>query len=385
MRVPSIDLLRGIVMVLMALDHTRDFVGTAANPVDIARTTVPLFFTRWITHLCAPTFFLLSGAGAYLTGQKRNTRELSWHLFTRGLWLILLELTVVRCLGYQFNFDYRVTLLIILWALGWSMVVLAGLAYLPVYVIVTVGVLLIALHNVFDSVSPVSFGALAPLWSILHVPGFVLRTPAHEIFVAYPLVPWIGVMAVGYGLGRVFTWTPDRRRRFLLRAGLGLIAAFVVLRVSNIYGDPIRWTVQASAPHTLLSFLNTNKYPPSLLFLLMTLGPALLILWKAESGMNTLLNPFVTFGRVPLFYFLVHIPLLHLIALVICYARYGAVHWMFESPGVGQFPFTAPPGWGYALPGVYLVWIGVVLALYPLCNWFARVKRRHGGVWLSYL
>jgi uncharacterized membrane protein len=385
MRVPSIDLLRGVVMVLMALDHTRDFIGTAANPVDIASTTIPLFFTRWITHLCAPTFFLLSGASAYLAGQKRSTRELSWHLFTRGLWLVLLELTVARCLGYQFNFDYRVTMLIILWALGWSMVVLAGLVYLPVRVVVAVGVLLIALHNLFDPVAPVAFGALAPLWSILHVPGFVLRTPAHQIFVAYPLVPWIGVMAVGYGLGRVFTWTSDRRRRFLLRAGLGLIAAFVVLRVSNIYGDPVRWTAHASAARTLLSFLNTNKYPPSLLFLLMTLGPALLILWKAESGVNKLLSPFVTFGRVPLFYFLLHIPLLHIIALVICYARYGAVHWIFESPGVGQFPFTAPPGWGYSLPGVYLVWIGVVLALYPLCNWFARVKRAHGGAWLSYL
>jgi uncharacterized membrane protein len=152
-----------------------------------------------------------------------------------------------------------------------------------------------------------------------------------------------------------------------------------------MYGDPVRWSVQASAARTLLSFLNTNKYPPSLLFLLMTLGPALLILWKAESGTKKLLNPFVTFGRVPLFYFLLHIPLLHLIALVICYARYGQVHWIFESPGVGQFPFTAPPGWGYSLPGVYLVWVGVVLALYPVCNWFAGVKRRHAGAWLSYL
>jgi uncharacterized membrane protein len=372
-------------MILMALDHVRDFFGMAANPTNVAQASAALFLTRWITHLCAPTFFLLTGTGAYLARSRRTPRELSWFLLTRGVWLIVLELTVLRCFGYQFNVDYRVTMLVILWALGWSMVVLAALVHLPTPAVTVFGVALIAAHNVFDSVKASSFGAFAPIWTILHAPNVVVANPAHVVFVAYALIPWIGVTAAGYGLGQVFAWAPDRRRAFLLRLGLALILVFVVLRFANVYGDPFRWTVQKSAVRTLLSFLNATKYPPSLLYLLMTLGPALLILWTLDRRTPRVLRPALVLGRVPLFYFMLHLPLIHLLAVIVCAARYHAVHWMFESPALDRYPFTPPPGWGFSLPVVYLVWIGVVLALYPLCAWFADVKRRRSDPWLSYL
>jgi len=213
-RIESIDVLRGIVMILMALDHVRDYFGTAANPTDPARATAALFFTRWITHLCAPTFFLLTGTGAYLAGRRRTTPDLSRFLFVRGIWLIGLELTVLRCLAYQFNVDYRVTMLIILWALGGSMIVLAALVHLPTKAVAFVGIALIVAHNLFDGVRASSLGAFAPLWSILHAPNVIVSNPTHVVFVAYPLVPWIGVTAAGYGLGPIFTWTPERRRRW---------------------------------------------------------------------------------------------------------------------------------------------------------------------------
>lgn len=384
-RLESIDVLRGVVMILMALDHTRDFFGAAGDPTNPARATAALFFTRWITHLCAPTFFLLVGTGAYLSRGRRSTRELSRFLLTRGVWLIVLELTVLRCFGYQFNVDYRVTFLIILWALGWSMVTLAGLVHLPAAAITAFGVATIALHNLLDPVRAASFGAFAPLWTVLHGQNLIVNTPRFTVFVAYPLIPWIGVSAAGYGLGQVFTWDRERRRRFLLRLGIGLTLGFVLLRFANVYGDPVRWSTQASAARTLLSFLNANKYPPSLLYLMMTLGPASLILWMLDGGTPRVRKAALTFGKVPMFYFMLHLPLIHLVAIAVCYARYGEVHWMFESARLDQFPVTRPPGWGYSLPVVYGIWIGIVFALYPLCVWFAGVKQRGRDWWLGYL
>lgn len=384
-RVESIDVVRGVVMILMALDHVRDFFGTAASPTDVAHASVPLFFTRWITHFCAPTFFLLTGTGAYLARRRRNTKELSRFLFTRGVWLIALELTVLRCLGYQFNFDYRVTMLIILWALGWSMMTLALLVHAPAWAVAAFGVVLAGSHNLFDSVKASTFGGLAPIWSILHAPNVVLADRTHVVFAAYPLVPWIGVTAAGYGLGQVFGWPAERRRSFLLRLGVGLTLAFAALRFGNLYGDPVRWTSQATAARTVLSFLNTNKYPPSLLYLLMTLGPAVLMLRMVDGRTPRLLEPALAFGRAPLFYFILHLPLIHLLAVAVCYGRYHDTHWMFESTRLDQYPVTRPPGWGYSLPVVYLVWTGVVVALYPLCRWFGSLKQRRTEAWLSYL
>lgn len=379
-RIESIDVVRGVIMILMALDHVRDFFGNSGlNPTNPATTTISLFLTRWITHFCAPVFFLLTGTGAYLSLGRKSKRELSQFLFTRGLWLIVLELTVTRCLGWQFNLDYQVVMLIVLWALGWAMIVLSVLVYLPASIVTTFGVVMIATHNLFDSVQSSN-----PLWSILHSPNFIVNHPGRVVFVGYPLIPWIGVTAAGYGLGQIYSWPPERRKAFLLPLGLGLTAAFFVLRAINVYGDPLRWTTQKSPAFTVLSFLNTTKYPPSLLYLLMTLGPALLLLWAVDAGTPQWLRPALIIGKVPMFYYLLHIPLIHLIAVAVCYARYGQAHWMFESPGLGQFPITQPPEWGYSLPIVYLVWACVVLALYPLCRWFAGLKQRRNDAWLSY-
>ena len=385
-RIESIDLLRGAVMVLMALDHTRDFFGVrGANPVDLAQTTVVLFFTRWITHLCAPTFFLLTGTGARLSLARQSRGELSRFLATRGVWLNFLELVVLRGLAWQFNFDYRLTMLFILWALGWAMIVLAALVWLPDWSIAGFGTALIALHNLTDGVRAASLGRLAPLWTILHARGVLINSPRHLVVVAYPLVPWVGVTAVGYVLGEVYRWEPARRRALLLRASAGLTLAFAALRAVNAYGDPLPWKVQRSAAFTVLSFLNTTKYAPSLLFLLMTLGPALLLLYAFDRETPALLRPALVYGRVPLFYFALHAAVLHLAALAVCYARYGQVHWMFQSPSPGDFPFTPPPGWGFSLGWIYFIWVCVVAALYPACRWFAGLKARGRDAWLSYL
>jgi uncharacterized membrane protein len=380
-RIESIDVVRGVIMILMALDHTRDFFGNSGvNPTDPATTTIPLFFTRWITHFCAPTFFLLTGTGAYLAGRRKSTPELSRFLFTRGLWLIFLELTVTRCLGWQFNFDYHLLFFIVLWALGWAMIVLSILIYLPTWLITAFGVVMIATHNLLDSVESSN-----PLWSFLHSPNFIWRTPHYSGLVSYVLIPWVGVTAVGYGLGQIYNWPSERRRPFLLRLGLSLSAAFIVLRAINAYGDPGPWATQKSAVFTVLSFLNTNKYPPSLLYLLMTLGPTLIFLWAVDARTPHWLRPALIFGKVPMFYYLLHIPLIHLVAVAVCFARYGHVYWMFESPDIRYFPITPPPGWGYSLPIVYLVWVVVVATLYPLCRWFAGIRQRRSDTWLSYL
>ena len=380
-RLTSVDTLRGIVMILMALDHVRDFFGVPGlRPTVLAQTTGPLFFTRWITHLCAPTFFLLTGTGACLALGRRTVPELSRFLLTRGLWLFVLEVTVIRCLGFQFNFDYQVTMLVVIWALGWAMIALAALCWLPVPVILAIGVGMIAGHHLLDWVR-----STHPLWVMLHSQGIVVNRPGFVVFVAYPLVPWIGVTAVGFVLGRVYSWDAERRRTFLLRCGLGLTAAFLLLRAVNGYGDPAPWVRGASTIMTPISFFNVTKYPPSLLFLLMTLGPALLILRALDGRNPRLLRPALVFGRVPLFYFTLHLPLIHLLAVGLCYLQNGAVHWMFESPDLGAYPFTPPPGWGLSLPWIYLLWMSVVVMLYPVCAWFAGVKRRQASPWLSYL
>jgi len=372
-------------MILMALDHTRDFFGVISiSPTDVARASAPLFFTRWITHICAPVFFLLTGVSASLSRGRRTNGELARLLFTRGLWLVLLELTAVRCLGFQFNFDYRVTMLIVLWALGWAMVALAPLVFLPPSVVAAYGGLMIALHNLFDGIPRSPNAVTAALQAILHGPGMVLATREHVVFAAYPLIPWIGVTALGFGLGALYQ-SRTNRRALLLRAGATCCAAFVVLRWVNVYGDPSRWAPQRSSLFTLVSFLNATKYPPSLLFLLMTLGPAALLLAWLDRGTPRMLRPAIEYGRVPLFYFVLHLILIHALAILVCYARYGTAHWMFESPSLAQYPFTQPPGWGYSLPIVYAAWLTVVGMLYLPCRWFASVKQRRRDWWLSYL
>jgi uncharacterized membrane protein len=310
--------------------------------------------------------------------------ELSRFLLTRGLWLVVLEVTVARFL-WQFNVDYRLTLLNVLWALGWAMITLGALVWLPTRVSAVSGIVLIAAHNLFDRVQPGSFGAFAPLWSLLHSPSIIVPGPAHVVFVAYPLIPWIGVGAAGYALGALWDMDALRRRTILLRLGAGCIAAFLLLRASNVYGDPIPWSVQPSAAMTLVSFLNVNKYPPSLLFLLMTLGPVFLALRAVDARSPALLQPARMVGKVPMFYYLMHVLALHLVAVVVAVARYGTARPTLQSPTLDRFPITQLPDWPMGLPAVYVIWIGVVLLLYPLCRWYARVKQGSKNEWLSYL
>ncbi len=347
----SVDAVRGLVMIIMALDHVRDFFhagATSFSPEDLTRTTTALFLTRWITHICAPVFMLTAGLGAFYWLQRGHSKpELTEFLVKRGLWLVLLEVTYL-------HFDPF--LLTVLWALGWSMVALGILAYLPFRMLAGFSIAVIALHNLLDSVPSTGW-----LWTILHRPGVIYRGPP-MIRVAYPLVPWIAVMAAGFCFGRIMQLDPPVRRRWLVCLGSTLTLAFIAIRAINAYGDPAPWS--ADIPGTVvLSFLKCTKYPPSLDFLLMTLGPAMLLLAWFERLQFAPTNPLMVFGRVPLFYFLAHFLLAHVVAVALQHLG----------------------GHGYSLGAVYLFWIGVVAVLYPVCLWYGRLKKRRKDWWLSYL
>jgi uncharacterized membrane protein len=378
-RLESVDLLRGTVMVVMVLDHVREFLtDVQRDPTNLAVTTPALFFTRWITHFCAPTFVFLAGVGAALSGARGRTRgELSLFLFTRGLWLILLEQTLVSmCMFFA---PPQMLLGLIFWAIGWSMIALAALIYLPRAVIGGLGVGMIALHNLLDGVQIPGGGALSIVWSVLHQPGIQLLPGGLILLVGYPLIPWVGVMASGYAFGPVLLQPPERRRPVLLGLGIALVAGFVILRASNAYGDPRPWSPKSSPVYTLMSFLNCQKYPPSLLFLMMTLGPAILALAALDRGAGRLGGPLLVFGRVPLFFYLLQWPLAHGLAVAVEALRGQPVGWMFRRP-----PFQSPPGYGQGLPMVYLMSAVTVALLYYPCRWFADVKRRRRDAWLSY-
>ena len=377
-------------MIIMALDHVRDFFHVGAmsfSPEDLSRTTPLLFMTRWVTHICAPSFVFLAGMAAYLRLERDgSTPRASWYLLTRGLWLIVLELTVMR-LAMNFTFDSRYPVLIlILCALGGAMIALAALIHLPVGALASVSLAIIGLHNLADGIPASRFGAFEPAWMLLHQQGLVMLGGVPFV-VAYPLLPWIGVMGLGFCAGRVFALDPARRSRILLATGAGLTVAFVLLRVSNLYGDPLPWSAQSTPIFTILSFLRTTKYPPSLLFLLMTLGPALMALgWLDRRGLRPD-HPLVIIGRVPLFYYVVHFWLIHVLASAAAWLRYGEASfaWLFHPlPSMGGPRGLFPPGFGYSLWVVYAVWMLVVLMLYPLCRWCAGVKARRRNWWTQY-
>lgn len=381
-RLDSIDLLRGIVMVLMVLDHTRDyFTNVQFDPSDLSQTTPALFFTRWVTHFCAPVFMFLAGTGAYLSlARGKSKPQLAWFLATRGLWLIVIELTVVR-FAMSFSLSVSTYYAIVLWAIGWSMIVLAGLVLLlPLPAIAVLGIVMIAGHNLLDGVNPEAWGVPRPLWLILHQVGAIPLPGRRVLFVLYPLVPWIGVMAAGYAFGWFFTLEPRRRRLWLLGLGLGLTAAYLLIRAVDVYGEPRKWSVQATPVYTVLSFLNATKYPPSLVFLLMTLGPAITFLGLVDGLRIRFLQPIVTFGRVPLFFFVLQWPLIHLLALLMGWLWHQPIGWL-----LGSFPPQVPPGAGFELPIVYAMWGVVLILLYPLCLGYARLKQRKREGWLSYL
>lgn len=380
-RIDSIDLLRGIVMIIMALDHSRDFFHSDAvvfDPTDLTKTYTFLFFTRWITHYCAPIFVFLAGTGVFLSlSRGRSKSAMSKFLITRGLWLIVLELTVVR-FAWAFNVDYAsFTVIQVIWVIGVSMIVLAGLIHLRLSVTIIFGSLLVLLHNLLDGIQPESFGAWNDLWYVIHVQGLI-HVFGINLFVIYPLIPWIGVMALGYSFGSILTLPESERKGVLLRLGSVLIFAFIILRGINVYGDPRQWSSQNSVSFTLLSFLNTTKYPPSLLFLLMTIGPAILSLPYLERWKGWLADRVVVFGRVPMFYYILHIFVLHIMSGIANYPKFGLQAFTID-------PLNLPPGFGFDLWAAYAAWIAAIVILYPLCKWYAHLKKRSSHSFLGYL
>ena len=359
-RIVSVDLLRGLVMILMALDHTRDYVSNLAfPPEDLSKTFGTFFFTRIITHVCAPVFFLLAGAGAYLSvARGKSLSRLSRFFWTRGLWLVFLELTVLR---FAWNFTFAsVPLVQVIWALGWSMVAMALIVKLPVPWIAALGLTTIVFHNLLDGIHPAALGKFAGLWMVLHTPGLVSITPQTRLFVAYPLIPWIGVMAAGYAMGALLERSD--RRKWVLGLGIALTLAFFVLRALNLYGNgdasssPIfpstvgPWEVQPSLTLTIIAFFNTMKYPPSLDYLLMTLGPALIVL-AALDGVaveRRLARILLVFGRVPLFYYILHIVVIHAMAILVGLLFHQPVSWLWHGGFLIQPPAA---GYGHGLLG----------------------------------
>lgn len=395
-RLVSIDFLRGLVMILMALDHVRDFFSRL-DPTDLNTTTPALFFTRWATHFCAPTFLLLAGVGAALSKLRgKSASDLASFLMTRGLWLIFLEWMVVRTLGWAWNFDFSYLPCWVIWTLGWSMIVLGLLVRFPTWVPVLFGLTLIFGHHLVDDIKGERFGAYGWAWHILHDPcdlvipqqGVMIKQDQDHplagviLSAGYPLVPWIGVMAVGYGLGMIYGWETKARRQLLVGLGTFCCVAFLFLRAGNGFGEINPWNPQSSLLYSVMSFLNCTKQPPSLCYLLMTLGPVLLLLAFFDTGVPRWTKPIITFGKVPMFYYLLHLPLIHGLWAIFAWLQFGTFPgWLFCNPPLGD----VPKDYGYSLWVVYLLWLFVLLILYPLCSWFAGVKQRNKSIWLSYL
>ena len=379
-RLPSIDVLRGSVMVLMALDHVRDFVTKMrVQPEALAaHGSVALFATRWVTHFCAPIFALLAGVGVGLAMQRgRAVGEMRRFLVTRGLWLIVLDL-VITPIGWRFSFDLLPAFALVLWALGLSMIVLAALVSLSPKLVAALALIVIAGHNLLDGVRPEALGAFAGAWHVLHVPGFAIP---NVLLVAYPLVPWVAVVALGWALASLYEWEPARRRAWLTRAGFAAVAVFIVLRALDGYGDPRGWSGQATPGLTIASFLNVTKYPPSLDFLLMTLGPALVALAWLEGAKGWVADWLSVYGSVPLFYYVLHIPLVHLTGSLLAMIQSG----QFQRIPAVVDPSAIPAWYGVGLPGVYLAWAVVVGLMYLPCRWYRGYRQRSTSWWVRYL
>ncbi len=387
-RIDSIDLLRGLIMIIMALDHVRDYFHAGAfvnDPLDLNTTTPVLYFTRWITHYCAPLFMFLSGASASLVGQRKGKAHLTRFLITCGLWLIFLELTVV-CFAWFFNPTFTTQLLGVIWALGFSMIFLAGFIHLPKWLTISICLTMVFGHNLWDGVQVDSSVAASFGWSVLHQFNF-FKLGAFNVLAAYPLIPWIGVMALGYCLGGIYKKEEDaqKRRKFLLVLGVISVVLFAALRYSNVYGDPSKWIEQRSGVYTFLSFLNVTKYPPSLLYLLMTVGPGLIFLALIENVTGGIARRIKTIGRVPMFYYLTHLYLIHISALLATVISGRSWRdmvnfstWITEESKL--------QGYGFSLGITYAVWAGLIAVLYFLCKWYDKYKSSHREkLWLSYL
>jgi uncharacterized membrane protein len=387
-RVLSIDLLRGIVIVIMALDHVRMYFGHGtwySSPTDLATTTPLLFFTRWVTHFCAPTFIFLAGISAFLHGMKQSdVRHTSLYLFTRGLWLVFVELIIVN-FGWTFDTTYSFIILQVIWVIGVSMILLAVLVYLPTAVILAIGLGLVFGHNLLDRVTVQGSGILDTLWYILHQPHLLIQDE-RVISIYYSVLPWLGLMVLGYVAGGLYRrdFPASRRVAWLLAIGSVATILFLLLRWSNSYGEPTTWQTQDSSIFTGISFLNTTKYPPSLQFLLMTVGPALLFLAFSESFSISANHPFVTFGKVPFFFYILHIYLIHALALLAL--TFSGWDWREYILTAGAFLSRQLNSFGFGLGIVYAIWILVLVILYPLCRWYQQVKENHPAWWwLGYL
>ena len=387
-RITTIDLLRGIVLVIMALDHVRDFFHFGllfgVDPTDMATTTPVLFLTRWITHFCAPVFVFLAGTSAFLYGRTRTTAQLSRFLWTRGSWMIFAEVVMVA-FGWQFDPRFTFTMLAVFWAIGVSMIALAVLVYLPQRAILGFGLLIVLGHNLLDHLPVPENGFIGTIFDALHRGGGFHLAPDRMIVFAYPVLPWIGTMALGYAFGRLFAAdvSPAQRKHTLFRLGFAAVVLFIGLRALNVYGDFTPWVDQPTFTYDLLSFLNTTKYPPSLLYLCMTLGPAMLFLAWAEGRTLRWSTPLITLGRVPFFYYMVHIFLIHGLATVAMVAQGQPVNETVLTARIDPKDYADN---GFPLWVVYLVWVCVVLAIYVPCRWFARYRAEHKEKWwLSYL
>ena len=383
-RIQSIDLLKGLVMVIMALDHVRDYFHYSTfffDPSDPTQSNLPLFFTRWITDFCAPAFSFLAGLSAFMVGKRKTLSELSNFLLKRGLWLVFIEITIIT-FGWHFDVQFRNILLQTIWQLGVSMTVLAGLIHLPKPIVLVFSCVMIFGHNLLDTIH---FDGNI-LWSFLHERSRFLYTEGHYIRESYSLIPWIAVMSLGYCFGSLYdnSFAGVERKKILNGLGIGSFVLFFFLRGFNIYGDPVRWINYGDASKNLISFFNVNKYPPSLLFLLMTLGAMYLFLANTEKLKGRLVNFFCVFGRVPFFYYILHIYLIHFIALLA--AEFTGFGWQKMILPMFITKVEALKGYGFSLWVVYLIWIGVILLLYPLCKKFDNYKQSHKEKWwLSYL
>jgi uncharacterized membrane protein len=382
-RIESIDLLKGLVMVIMALDHTRDYFHFSANyfdPGDPVHSSLPVFFTRWITHFCAPGFSFLAGLSAFMAGRKKTKAQLSGFLFTRGLWLVFIELTIVNFAWY-FDVQFRTFGLLVIWALGISMIVLAVLIHFPRKVVLVFSIVLIFGHNLLDNIHNNSLG-----WSIIHQQNYFQLTPGTGLLVGYPVIPWIAVMSLGYCFGTFYAASYDssKRKKIFNTIGIFSIVLFLILRFTNVYGNPTPWHSFDTFSKDVILFLNPAKYPPSLDYLLMTLGGLILFLGNSEKLKGRIVNFFSVFGRVPFFYYVLHLYLIHLLAMLLAQLSGFGWHLFILPSWVGFVP--AMKGYGISLWAVYIVWIGIVLLLYPLCKKFDAYKQSQKEKrWLSYL
>lgn len=387
-RILSIDILRGAVMLIMALDHVRDFFHIHAfddDPTNLATTTPFLFFTRWITHFCAPVFLLLSGTSAFLAGQKMSKEQHSLFLVKRGLWLVVVEVTVIT-FGWTFNPLYNVLILQVIWAIGWSMVILGLLIRTSNMVIFITGLVLLLGHNIFDFLTPPQEGVTGVLYTILFKGAFAFLPIAENrgFLDVYAILPWTSVMLLGYSMGRFFTTSVNvvTRKKALIITGFSLIALFIILRFTNAYGDPQPWSQQKDGLYTLLSFINTTKYPASLLYLCMTIGPALLVLAMIENLQNKFTGILTIYGRVPFLYYVLHFYLIHTIGVIIFFATGHGTNEIIDP----NLPFLfRPMHYGYDLWAVYAVWLFVIVVLYWPCKWFNTYRSTHHQWWLSYV